>query len=90
MKLEEDSSGLKLEIGKVLADLEQTQKELKICEGEKADLVTSKLSLEKEIKVSSSTVFLNSSLKVFYLFSYLEKPLFLVMHLKLFNKHRDL
>ena len=50
-KLEEEGSDLKLEIGKLLGDLEQNQEELKTCEGEKADLVTSKLSLEKEIKV---------------------------------------
>lgn len=42
---------MKLEIGKLLADLEQSQEDLKTCEGEKADLVTSKLSLENEIKV---------------------------------------
>lgn len=38
-------------MGKVLADLEQAQVELKVSEGEKDDLVASKLSLEKEIKV---------------------------------------
>lgn len=57
MKFEEENSGLKLEIGKVLADLEQAQEELKVSEGEKADLVTSKLSLEKEIKVSQQSFY---------------------------------
>ena len=51
MKYEEESSDLKLEIGKLLADVEDCQEKLKTCEGEKADLVTSKLSLENEIKV---------------------------------------
>lgn len=51
MKYKEESSDLKLEIGKLLADLEQSQEEIKVSEREKADLVTSKLSLEQEIKV---------------------------------------
>ena len=51
MKYKEESSDLKLEIGKLLADLEQCQEAIKVSEREKADLVTSKLSLEQEIKV---------------------------------------
>ena len=52
MKYKEESSDLKLEIGKLLADLEQSQEEIKVSEREKANLVTSKLSLEQEIKVT--------------------------------------
>jgi len=58
LKLEEESSGLKLEIGKLLADLESAQVKLKVSEGEKDDLVASKLSLEKEIKVGISIPFI--------------------------------
>ena len=53
LKFEVESSDLRLEIGKLLADVEEGQEKLRTCEGEKADLVTSKLSLENEIKVRS-------------------------------------
>ena len=52
MKYKEGSLDLKLEIGKLLADLEQSQEEIKVYEREKTDLVTAKLSLEQEIKVT--------------------------------------
>ena len=44
LKYKEGSLDLKLEIGKLLADLEQSQEEMKVYEREKTDLVTAKLS----------------------------------------------
>ena len=86
MKYEEESSDLKLEIGKLLADVEDCQEKLKTCEGEKADLVTSKLSLENEIKVERYLFYLQLSLLNCILISCLRKLWSLVMHLKHFSK----
>ena len=44
LKYKEGSLDLKLEIGKLLTDLEQSQEEMKVYEREKTDLVTAKLS----------------------------------------------
>lgn len=57
MKYKEESSELKLEIGKLLADLEQSQEDVKVSEREKDELVTSKLSLEQEIKVTIMIIY---------------------------------